>query len=266
MKTIFLKTLSVTCILLQTISASSQSIGELRGKITDDNEEPIPFATVRIYQDQQLIGGAQSDLDGRYNYKPLVPGTYELLFSEAGHQTQPVNKVKVIANDPTYVNVKLGSMAMGTVVIVAKPMDYTRSGVDQTMFNQVSMDAIDLNHNSGYVAGNVKGTLEYMTTDVISTGDGEVHFRGARSDASGYFVDGVRTLGANTIPGLAIENITVFAGGVPAMYGDVSSGVVMITTWGYFSGLRERNVLAAAKKERKEKAKQEEEENKNNNK
>lgn len=261
MKTSILKLTSAVGLLLQAFTALPQSIGELRGTITDSEQEPIPYATIRIYQDQQLVGGSQTDLNGRYSYKPLIPGTYELLVSEAGHQTQPVNKVKVIANDPTYVDVILSANILGgTVVVVAPPIDYTRSGVDKTMFNQVSMDALELNRNAGYTRGDIQGTLENMTTDVISTGDGEVHFRGARSDAAGYFVDGVRTLNANTIPGLAIENITIFPGGVPAMYGDISSGVVMITTWSYFSGIREKNVLLAAKKERREKARKEKEE------
>lgn len=262
MKTSLLKIVSTACFALMTLNALSQSIGELRGTITDTELQPIPFATIRIYQDKQLIGGTQTDLDGRYSYKPLVPGTYELLVSEAGHQTQPVNKVKVVPNDPTYLDVKLSATVFGTVEVIAPPIDYTRSGVEKTMFNQVSMDAQELNRNAGYSRGDVKGMLENMTTDVISTGDGEVHFRGARSDAAGYFVDGVRTTKASTIPGLAIENISVFPGGVPAMYGDVSSGVVMITTWGYFSGIREKNVIVAAKKEQREKEKKEKEEKK----
>jgi hypothetical protein len=72
----------------------------------------------------------------------------------------------------------------------------------------------------------------------------------------------VRALDANSLPGLCIENVSAFTGGVPAMYGDLSSGAVMITTKSYFSGLREKTVrnaeaeetqrLAAAKKKAEE--------------
>lgn len=247
----------VLCALFTSIALTSfsQSIGEIRGIIKDTDLQPVPYATVRILQGKQLIGGTQTDENGRYSYKPLVPGTYELLITEAGHQTQPVNKIKVIPNEATYVDVKLTANTLGTVTVMAKPQDYTRSGVDKTMYNQVSIDAEELNRNPSYNRGDIKGALESITTEVISTGDGQVHFRGARSDASGYFIDGVRTLNPGTIPGMAIENLSVFPGGVPAMYGDLSSGVVIITTKGYFSGIREKNVRLASIKESKEQEK-----------
>lgn len=256
MQNLNLKT--VLCALFTAISfaAISQSIGEIRGIVKSTDLKPVPFATVKVLQGGQLIGGAQTDMDGRYSYKPLVPGTYELLVMEPGHQTQPVNKIKVIPNEATYVDVKMNVNTLGfTVTVVAKPQDYTKTGVDKTMYNQVSIDSKELNSNASYSRGDIKGALESITTDVISTGDGQVHFRGSRGDATGYFVDGVRTLNANTLPGLSIENLSVFPGGVPAMYGDLSSGVVIITTKSYFSGIREKNVRLAAKKEEEEEAK-----------
>ncbi|PBQ31137.1 hypothetical protein CNR22_04945 [Sphingobacteriaceae bacterium] len=246
---------SVLCALFAGISlaANCQSIGEIRGVIKDkDDLQPIPYANIKILQDGQLIGGAQTDIDGRYNYKPLVPGTYELMVTEPGHKTQPVNKVKIIPNEATYVDIKMSANAFGTVIVTADPIDYTKTGVDKVIFNVVSLDAEELNRNASYTRGDIKGALEAMTSDVVSTGDGEVHFRGSRGDASGYFVDGVRTLRAASVPGLSIENLSVFPGGVPAMYGDLQSGVVIITTMGYFSGIREKNVRLASRREAKE--------------
>lgn len=245
------------CFLAGLIStAMAQSAGELRGVIKDaDNLQPVPFATIKILQDKQLIGGTQTDENGRYTYKPLVPGTYELMVIESGYLSQPVNKIKVIPNEATYVDVKLTATSLGTITVVAKPIDYTRTGVDKTMFNQISVDAEELNHNASYTRGDIKGVLEAVTSEVVATGDGKVHFRGARDEATGYFVDGVRTLYPGTIPGLAIENLSVFPGGVPAMYGDLTSGAVIVTTRSYFSGIREKNVRLAAKKESEEQAK-----------
>jgi len=242
------KVLSVLLTAL-TIASTAQSIGEIRGIVKDNDLQPVPFATVRILQDKQLIGGTQTNIDGRYSYKPLIPGTYELLVTEAGHQTQPVNKIRVIPNEATYVDVKMAVNTLSTVTVMAKPQDYTKTGVEKTMFNQISIDAEELNHSASYSRGDIKGALETITTDVISTGDGKVHFRGARDEATGYFVDGVRTMNPGIIPGMSIENLSVFPGGMPAMYGDLTSGAVIITTKSYFSGIREKNVKVAAKKE-----------------
>jgi hypothetical protein len=255
MKTINYKQMLCALFSIMLLSATSQPIGEIRGIIKDTDLQPVPFATIKIMQGVQLIAGTQTDMDGRYNYKPLVPGIYELIIIEPGHQTQPVNKVKVIPNEATYVDVKLTANTLGTVTVMAKPIDYTKTGVEKTMFNQISIDATELNRNASYSRGDVKGALETITTDVVSIGDGEVHFRGSRSDASGFFVDGVRTLNASTNPGVSIENLSVFPGGVPAMYGDLSSGVVIITTRGYFSSIREKNVRMAAKQENEEQEK-----------
>ncbi len=252
MKTSKHKTLLAAVLSLIGSVSFGQNTGEIRGIIKDLNLEPVPFATVKILQADRLIGGAQTDENGRYSYKPLNAGTYEILVLDPGHATQPVNKIKVKANEATYVDVKLSPNTFSAVEVRAKAIDYTRTGVDITMFNQVTIDAEELNHNAGYTKGDIKGALETVTSDVIQSPNGEVHFRGSRGDASGYFVDGVRTIGTTNIPGLALENLSVFPGGVPAMYGDLTSGAVIITTKGYFSGLREKTVRRNAYFERKE--------------
>ncbi len=245
MKTQVLKNTLSVLILFAGLYGSAQSYGEIRGVVSDESKEPIPFATVKILQGNVLIGGTQTDLEGRYQYKPLNPGSYEMIVLEAGHITQAVNKIKVIPNDAVYVNVTLQLNVLGTVTVMAKPIEYTPQGVDITVFHQISVDASELNDLSGYTRGDVKSALQYLTAEVVTTGNGEIHFRGARDGASGYYVDGVRTMELNNIPALSIENLSVFPGGVPAMYGDLSSGVVMITTKSYFSGLREKNMRRA---------------------
>jgi hypothetical protein len=263
MKTPFTKAIALILLSFCYSSLFSQAHGEIRGLITNTGYQPVPYATVKILQGNQLVGGTQTDEDGKYKYKPLIPGQYEMVILEPGHQTQQINKIKVVPNEATYVDVKLQINTLGDVTVTAKPIDYTRSGVDVSMFNQISMNAEELNRSAGYNRGDVQGALEVMSTDSYSDKDGEVHFRGSRGNAAGFFIDGVRTQEATTIPGLAIENISVFPGGVPAMYGDVSSGVVIITTKSYFSGIRDKNIRMANMRERDEaeKAKANEKEN-----
>jgi hypothetical protein len=265
MKTLKLKT-AVFSILLVVLglNMSAQGYGEIRGIIKNTELEPIPFATIKILQGNILIGGTQTNELGKYSYKPLNPGSYDMVIIESGHQTQPVNKVKIIPNEATYVDVKMTPNTLGTVTVVAKAYDYTKAGVDKNMYTMKSLDATELLQLAGSSRGDIKGALTSISSDVIET-NGEVHFRGTRGEATGYFVDGVRTLGASTIPGLGIENLTVFSGGVPAMYGDVMGGVVIITTKSYFSGIREKNMRMnayyekAQEKKRVEKALKDEE-------
>lgn len=244
--------------------AAQISYGEIRGLIKNTDREAVPFATVKILQGTQLVGGTQTDENGNYKYKPLIPGVYDMVVMEPGHMTQKVNNILVTAGEATYFDLKLMANTLGTVEIVAKPIDYTKSGVDPSMFTFESISGADLRQNAGVVSGDLNSGVTAITSDVVET-NGELHFRGGRSDASSSYVDGVRTLGETIIPGIAIENLTVFSGGVPACYGDMTSGMVMITTKSYFSGIREKNMRNAAyreerEKERREKMEKEEEE------
>jgi hypothetical protein len=250
MKTTKKSIVLMAALLLLGISNFAQGYGEIRGIIKDTELEPVPFAKIKVVQGNLLIGGTQADDEGRYHYKPLNPGIYEIVVMDPGHQTQPVNKINVKPNEATYVDVKLAVNSFSTIEVIAAAIDYAQTGVDKTMFTMVSIDARELNRMAGYTPGDVKNSLELVTSDAINTGDGEVHFRGSRGDANGYFVDGVRTLKPITIPGLSIDNLTVFSGGVPASYGDVTSGVVIITTKSYFSGIRDKNMRISAQRER----------------
>ena len=65
-------------------------------------------------------------------------------------------------------------------------------------------------------------------------GSNELYFRGSRSDAMAYFVDGVKVSGSLTgVPPDGIASITMYTGGLPARYGDVTGGVVAIETKSY---------------------------------
>jgi hypothetical protein len=234
---------SVLFTLIAAVNAGYGQTGEIRGRITDNLKEPVPFATVRVVQDNHLAGGAQSDEDGNYVIKPLTPGNYDLVVQEAGHATQPVKNIKVVPNEATYLNVKMAiNMLGGGVTITADPIDYSKAKIDQTMYIYKSLDSKDIEQNAGGSRGDIGSIIESVTSEVIVGPDRKLHFRGARDGSAGFFVDGVRTLDMGFVPGLSIENITVFTGGVPAMYGDVTSGVVIITTKSYFSGLREKNM------------------------
>jgi Ca-activated chloride channel family protein len=57
---------------------------------------------------------------------------------------------------------------------------------------------------------------------------GRMSFRGARSNANAYFVDGVKVRGAENLPKAFVDNVTVYSNGIPANYGDVTGGVISV--------------------------------------
>lgn len=75
------------------------------------------------------------------------------------------------------------------------------------------------------------GTNSYNSINDISV-------RGARTDANVYFIDGVKTRSV-VVPQSAISSVTMYTGGIPANYGDVTGGVFVVETKSandYYSG------------------------------
>ncbi|MDB2657484.1 von Willebrand factor type A domain-containing protein [Crocinitomicaceae bacterium] len=61
-----------------------------------------------------------------------------------------------------------------------------------------------------------------------------VCIRGARGDASNYYIDGVRVRSLPVIPQSSMNQITVWTGGVPASYGDFTGGIISVESKSYF--------------------------------
>ena len=78
-----------------------------------------------------------------------------------------------------------------------------------------------------------------MTTDVRMTDDGQLVFRGARKGDMISYIDGVKMEGIQNVPSASLGYIMVYAGAIPAKYGDTTGGVVIMETLSYFDLLRE---------------------------
>ena len=63
-------------------------------------------------------------------------------------------------------------------------------------------------------------------------GTGAISVRGSRSDATYFYIDGIKVRGSSNLPKSALEEVAVITGGVPANYGDVTGGIISITTRG----------------------------------
>lgn len=94
----------------------AQNTGSIAGKLTDKdfNNEPLPFANILI---KGTIKGTTSDVDGLYELTDLEPGSYTLVFSFVGYETQEI-KADVVAGKVTTVNVIMGASAASLAEVV----------------------------------------------------------------------------------------------------------------------------------------------------
>ncbi|MCB0790982.1 MAG: carboxypeptidase-like regulatory domain-containing protein [Flavobacteriales bacterium] len=222
-----------------TAAIAQVGAGSLKGKVTDKKTgEPLPFVNVVVENKGSQVAGGATDFDGNYFIKPIDPGTYDVLVSYVGYQPLKIAGVVINNNKITFQDLELNS------------------GIELTEFEVVQYNVPLIDKDGGASGGTVTRediakmpgrSAASIATTVAGASDagtgGGISIRGARTENTYYYIDGVKVpAGAGTgLPKSAIEEVQVITGGVPANYGDVTGGVINITTRGpsrqFFGGL-----------------------------
>ena len=218
--------MTLAVILATCTMTMAQAQGRLKGKITDDSGEPVPFANVIVEKGGTQVGGASSDFDGNYDINPIPPGTYDLKASCIGLNPFVLRGLVIPANKITFYDIKMVSGAINlnevTVVDYEIPLiskDNTTQGASITSEEIAKLPV----RSAEGVAASVGG---------VFSSDGEVgSIRGSREGAV-YYIDGVKVIGSSSVPQGAIDQVDVILGGTPAMYGDAMGGIINMTTKG----------------------------------
>jgi carboxypeptidase family protein/TonB-dependent receptor-like protein len=199
--------------------------GELRGKITEKGTgKPMPFASIAIVREDKIITGTSADENGEYKIKPLSPGSYSIKATYAGCQPLTINQVIIESNNITFLDIVLISdntlppvQITWTAPLIGKDGTATMTSIPTYVIKNMPLRSIQ---------------------DIVATAPGviqkdsgrELYFRGSRSNATQYIVDGIKMSGRFSLPMSAIAEINVITGGIPAQFGDATGGIVVITT------------------------------------
>lgn len=198
----------------------------IEGKVVDQSDgTPIIYGTVAIFKNGVLVTGTETDDNGNYSISNLDPGTYDVNASYVGYQPKTIEGVVLLAGKNTRVDIEISS---GTVLDQVVIVEYKVPLVEQ-----------DNTTTGGIVTGEQIRNLPMKninslaaTASGVSSFSGEsVAIRGSRSNATDYYVDGIR-VSANLVPQSEIDQLQVITGGVEAQYGDVTGGIISITTKG----------------------------------
>lgn len=201
----------------------------LSGKVTiQDGGEPVIYGNVAIFKNGVLITGTETDIDGNYNLANIDPGTYDVEASYVGYSAQRVTGVKVFAGRANKLDIQMSS-SEGVTLDVVVVTEYKVPLVEQD--NTTSGGVITSDQIKNLPTRNINALA--ATTAGLAAEDegGAITVRGSRSDATNYYVDGIRVQG-NLIPESEIDQLQVITGGVEALYGDVTGGIISITTKG----------------------------------
>lgn len=229
-----LNLLLVSFLLTLTYGFSQTGLGTIKGTVTDsDTKQPIAFSKVLLMKDGQIKGGANTDFDGNFQINSIDPGSYdiEVRNETEGYQPQRLEGVVVSSNKITF----LYDLAIGKakdvqqveevrVVAYRVPLIDRDGGASGATITREDIARLPV-RSAADVAGTVGGVNQ-------SEGSGAISVRGSRSDATYFYIDGIKVRGSSSLPKSAIQEVTVITGGLPANYGDATGGIISITTRG----------------------------------
>jgi hypothetical protein len=217
------------------------AMGELKGTISDEMGDPMPFVNITLMKDGFQFRGMSTDMNGTYWMKAVPAGVYKIVISALGYHTVERPVAIESGGNITFFNYKMvpSSQEIPEFTFSENVLDIPLIKKDETMV-RTTIRREDL--------------LKLPTRDVLSAAttvggvfsrDGEVgNFRGARQAAT-VFIDGVRIRGGSgNLPQQSVEETQVILGGVPAAFGDATGGLILVTTRGisnkYFGALEGR--------------------------
>lgn len=221
-----MKQLLSLCLLAIGTIGFTQTSGTLKGTVLDDKGEAIPMVIASVE-----IGGesikARTDFDGKFTIKPLNSGTYILTLASLEHDTARY-QIQISPDQITFEkNLVMSSKVGREVVITANKL------IDPEETSKITLTAKAIKNSP--LLRDPAALISSMSTDIKKSEDGELYFRGSRSGGIVQFIDGVKQTGTiSGLPGRAIGRVSVYTGGIPAKYGDTTSGVIVLETKSYF--------------------------------
>jgi hypothetical protein len=254
MKTLKTIIVSIAILASNQFSIAQSSVGAIKGKVITTDNEPLYGGLVKITQSGNYIGGTQTDENGKYSYKPLNPGFYEITVTSIETRMKQITNIEVNPEKTTYVDLKVATNETEEIVITSDI--YYKPLIDPNITTMKSISGVDILHLA-VPRGDINAIITTIATDVTLDSDGRLHVRGSRGDATAYIVDGVKSQNITAVSGLSIENLSVITGGIPAQYGDMLGGVIVVTTKDYFSGIRAKHMRQNYQQEESDRKKRE---------
>lgn len=208
-----------------TVNAFSQS-GTLKGKVLDGSTgEGVAFASVSLTSNGQVITGGMTDFDGNFTIKPIPAGVYDVKASYVGYQAQMIKGLRVMAGKMTFQDFKLAVSVQNLKEIEVRDYKVPLISKDQTQTGG-SVTSEEISKMPGRSADAVAVTVGGVYSERGEVGS----IRGARDEATVYYIDGVKVRGSTALPKTATAQVDVITGGIPAKYGDVTGGIISVTT------------------------------------
>lgn len=227
--------------------ANAQSSGSVKGTITTEKNEPMPFVAIGLLEDSTIISSAQTDVNGDFTFRQVVPGVYTIRIQMVGFKTKNVKGVEVKSGEIAYVykTLKENTDTLNVIEVV----EFWDHPIIESQFTSVKAIRIDQIEHNALPKNDIVGIVTTLSPGVLPTNDGkDLYVRGSRRGTTAYYIDGNKTIGPEMTAGMGIASMEVITGGVPAAYGDATGGYVIIETKDYLWEMKRKNVQNESKK------------------
>jgi hypothetical protein len=223
----------VTVLLTVSYSFSQTGLGIVKGSVRDEKTKTgLEFCKVKLILNGSTKAGATTDEKGEFQINSIAPGTYDVeVTNSEGYQPYKVTGFKVIGDKISFLD----------NIEMTKPNDVRELEEFKIVVYKVPLIDKDGGASGGTVTREDIGRLPVRSAaGVASTvggvntneGSGEISVRGSRSDGTYFYIDGIKVRGSSNLPKSSLEEVSVITGGVPANYGDVTGGIIAVTTRG----------------------------------
>lgn len=203
--------------------------GSIKGSVLDGSSgEALPFVKVVAFQGGQQKGFAATDFDGKFLISSLAPGEYAIEVRFVGYTS--IRKEGVVVNSDKLTVLPLELSPSDEMLDVVEVTFYEVPLIDKD--GGASGATVTRDDISKMATRSAEGVAATVGGVYSAEGSGALSIRGTRSDATYYYIDGIKVRGSSALPKSAMQEVSVITGGVPANYGDITGGIVSITTRG----------------------------------
>ncbi|NBP28773.1 MAG: hypothetical protein EBV23_04215, partial [Flavobacteriia bacterium] len=209
-------------------------LGTLKGIVKDDKTGTvIPNAKVYLMSGTSMKGNALTDDNGEFQINAILPGSYDVKVTNRveGYQDALEQGVIISSDKITFLEkVTLGKPENELTKDEVKVTRYKVPLIDKD--GGASGATVTREDISRMPVRSAAGVAQSVGGVNTNEGSGAISVRGSRSDATYFFIDGIKVRGSTNLPKAALEEVSVITGGVPANYGDVTGGIISVTTRG----------------------------------
>jgi outer membrane receptor protein involved in Fe transport len=228
-------------LLLFTITQSIFSqTGIISGSVVDESSgSSLPGVNVTL---KELKKTLTSDSDGKFIFRNIPVGIYELEFRFTGYETKAVSEVNVIANETTSITASLNSQKNVLDEVVITRTKAKTESVKSLLIAQKN----SANVSDGISAETIKRTPDKNTSDVLKRISGAsiqdnrfVIVRGLNDRYNAAFLNGAplpssesdrKAFSFDIFPSNMLDNLIITKTASPDLPGDFAGGVVQINT------------------------------------